>query len=116
MSEVHLDDAVQSALQEVMEDDYPLLLDAFVSDSEVRLREIRAGLANADREAVRLAAHSLKGSCSNMGAARLLGLCVQIEECARHGDLARVAVLFEQADAEFGTVCSLLGRRRLDEI
>ncbi|MCY1444276.1 Hpt domain protein [compost metagenome] len=112
MSAVHLDDAVQSALQEVMEDDYPLLLDAFVSDSEVRLREIRDALADSDDEALRLAAHSLKGSCSNMGAARLLGICVKIEDCARHNDLAQAAELFEQADAEFTTVCRLLGRRR----
>lgn len=37
MSDIHLDDAVLASLQDVMEDEYPILLDTFVADSEERL-------------------------------------------------------------------------------
>ncbi|MCF3992270.1 two-component system sensor histidine kinase HtpB, partial [Pseudomonas aeruginosa] len=44
MSAPHLDDRVLASLQEVMEDEYPVLLDTFVLDSEERLRSLHAAL------------------------------------------------------------------------
>ena len=41
---VHLDYSVLSTLQEVMEDEYPTLLDVFFKDSEQRLSQMRLAL------------------------------------------------------------------------
>ena len=81
MSDIHLDDAVLAALQDVMEDEYPILLDTFVADSEERLRLLHQARAEGDAQGLRLAAHSFKGSCSNMGAVLLAGLCKELEDC-----------------------------------
>ena len=65
MTDEHLDLDALSALREVMEDEYPKLLDTFLADSEERL-----GLLRKAHRAAQLIedAHSFKGSSRNMGA------------------------------------------------
>ena len=92
MSDVHLDDAVLKALREVMAEEFPLLLDTFVADSEERLRNLHEALAELDGQALRHAAHSFKGSCGNMGAPALAALCKRLEDAARQGDMAKATV------------------------
>ncbi|HAF93900.1 MAG TPA: histidine kinase, partial [Pseudomonas sp.] len=63
MADEHLDSAVLATLQDVMEAEYPVLLDTFLIDSQDRLRTIQDALAQGEGEALRRAAHSFKGSC-----------------------------------------------------
>ena len=99
MSDIHLDSAVLAALQDVMEDEYPVLLDTFVLDSEERLLVLRKAEQAADAQTLRLAAHSFKGSCSNMGALLLAGLCKQLEEAGRREQLEPAPELVQALDA-----------------
>ncbi|MFC5696457.1 Hpt domain-containing protein [Pseudomonas sp. GCM10022186] len=108
MSDIHLDHSVLSALRDVMEDEFPVLLDTFLADSVERLRQIQQALASSDSQALRLAAHSFKGSCSNMGAPVLSGLCKRLEDIARHEQLADAPALIGQIEEEFLVVRSLL--------
>ena len=112
MSDIHLDDAVLAALQDVMEDEYPTLLDTFVVDSEERLRMLHQALDEGNAQELRLAAHSFKGSCSNMGASLLAGLCKQLEDCARREQLEQAPALVEQIAREFAIVRILLKSER----
>lgn len=112
MSDLHLDSAVLAALQDVMEDDYPVLLDTFLADSEERLRLLRQAVQGEDGQALRLAAHSFKGSCSNMGAPLLAGLCKQLEEAGRREQLAEAPELIEQVEREFAIVRILFKSER----
>ena len=41
MSEAHIDNQVLASLREVMEEEYPILLDTFLVDSDERLRLLR---------------------------------------------------------------------------
>ena len=41
MAEIHLDPQVLSGLQEVMEGEYPRLLDTFLDDSQKRVEALR---------------------------------------------------------------------------
>ena len=41
MSEAHIDNQVLASLREVMEEEYPVLLDTFLVDSDERLRLLR---------------------------------------------------------------------------
>ncbi len=112
MSDPHLDSAVQAALQDVMEAEYPVLLDTFLSDSEERLRLLQQALSQGDGQGLRLAAHSFKGSCSNMGAPLLAALCKQLEEAGRRQLLDQAGELLEQIEREFAIVRILFKSER----
>ncbi|MCY1347066.1 Hpt domain protein [compost metagenome] len=112
MSDIHLDHSVLSALRDVMEDEFPVLLDTFMVDSAERLRQIQQAHVQADSQALRLAAHSFKGSCSNMGAPVLAGLCKQLEDIARREQLADAPGLIQQIEQEFLVVHDLLMQER----
>jgi HPt (histidine-containing phosphotransfer) domain-containing protein len=101
VADTHLDRDVLSALQEVMEDGYAELLDTFLADAEERLVLLR----KAD-DALELmnAAHSFKGSSSNMGAVRLAALCHELEQRAKNKNLSGVEKLVGEIDGEFALV------------
>jgi HPt (histidine-containing phosphotransfer) domain-containing protein len=109
VAEVHLDHKVLSALQDVMEDEYPLLLDTFLADSQERLR-----LLHKTHDAAQLiaTAHSFKGSSSNMGAIRLAELCHQLEQRAKEPSLAGIEKLVAEIDGEFAIVHPLYRQER----
>jgi len=100
----HLDTSVLVTLQEVMEAEYPVLLDTFLVDSEERLRLLQAACRSGEAESLRQAAHSFKGSCSNMGAALLAELCREMEESAGRDQLDQAPVLIERIEREFAIV------------
>jgi HPt (histidine-containing phosphotransfer) domain-containing protein len=109
VAEIHLDHDVLSALQEVMEDEYPLLLDTFLADSQERLRQLhKAG----DAIALIATAHSLKGSSSNMGAIRLAELCHQLEQRAKELSLGGIETLVAEIDGELAIVRPLYEEER----
>ncbi len=108
MSELRLDATVLMSLKEVMEDEYPLLLETFLCDSQERIRLLQQAIAQADAAAVRNAAHSFKGSCSNMGAVVLAGFCKQLEEAGRTSQLEQAPALLTAIEAEFAAVRELM--------
>lgn len=104
MTDIHVDNGVLETLRDVMEDEYSLLLETFLLDSEERLRILIDATQCSDAQAMRLAAHSFKGSCSNMGALLLAGLCKDLEELARRETLDDAACILEQIQREFAIV------------
>ncbi|WP_278389850.1 Hpt domain-containing protein [Stutzerimonas kunmingensis] len=104
MSNTHLDSAVLTTLQDVMESEYPALLDTFLADSEERVRLLRQACLADQSETLRRAAHSFKGSCSNMGATLLADLCQELESAAREENLAQAPALIESIEREFAIV------------
>lgn len=112
MSDNHLDRDVLSSLQEIMEEEYPVLLDTFLIDSEERLRLLHSAEHSQDAQAMRRAAHSFKGSCSNMGAKVLADSCRDLEELARRGELGGSAQLIARIEREFAILRILLKSER----
>lgn len=112
MSDSHLDRDVLNSLQEIMEDEYPVLLDTFLIDSEERLRLLHLAVHEQDAQAMRRAAHSFKGSCSNMGARALAESCRELEEAARRGELKESAQLLERIEREFAILRIVLKSER----
>ncbi|MHC8412378.1 Hpt domain-containing protein [Pseudomonas sp. Hz4] len=109
MADTHVDRDVLNALQEVMEDEYPALLETFIADSEERLCILR----NAEDAAQLMnAAHSFKGSSSNMGAIRLTELCNELEQRAKQESLAGIEKLVGEIDEEFAIVRPLYEAER----
>lgn len=110
----HLDSSVLIALQDVMEEEYPTLLDVFLKDSEQRVAQLRQCLNGPapDLQALSLDAHSFKGSSGNMGALQLSELCRQLEEQARRGQREGLELLVDQISSEYLTVRRLFDAER----
>jgi len=100
----HLDSSVLATLQNVMDAEYPVLLDTFLTDSEERLCLLKTACRSGQAEQLRQAAHSFKGSCSNMGANLLAELCRELEETARLEQLEAAPGLIERIEREFAIV------------
>ena len=94
----HIDHKVLNDLREVMEGGYAQLLDTFLQDSERRMDQLHAAR---DAGELGLAAHSFKGSSSNMGAVGLAELCQELEERARRRSLSGIEDLINRIDAEY---------------
>jgi len=105
----HVDHAVLQGLQEVMGDEYPLLLDTFLSDSQARVAQLHEAQ---NAEHLSMAAHSFKGSSSNMGAVQLARLCSQLEERAKRWPIFELQELIRLIDVEFANVQALYGAER----
>lgn len=75
----HLDYDALAALKEIMDEDFLLLIDTFFQDSTTRILTLRTFMNSTDGDAIRRAAHSFKGSCSNLGALHLANLCSALE-------------------------------------
>ena len=85
------------------------LLNLFLEQTPVRIEQMRQGFAANDLDAVVGPAHSMKGSCVNLGVNRLGQLSSDLEEAARAGDLAMSQGLFEQVQAEYEKVSMAMG-------
>jgi HPt (histidine-containing phosphotransfer) domain-containing protein len=119
VSAIHLDYSVLSTLQEIMEDEYPTLLDVFLDDSEhriARLQQMLQGYAGGsgafDLQELSLMAHSFKGSSGNMGALHLADLCRELEERSRREEVSGLEDLLASIDLEYVTVRRLIDVER----
>ncbi|MBY0279898.1 response regulator [Candidatus Binatia bacterium] len=88
------------------------IVDLFLGNAQRNCNAVREALASGDRQMLELAAHSLKGSSSTMGAVRLASLCASLEEAGHCGALDRAAMLVERLDTEFDLVQRELARHR----
>jgi len=110
--DLHLDPDVLSGLQEVMEGEYPKLLDTFLDDSQKRVEALRK--ARDDAKALGRIAHSFKGSSGNLGAVRLAQLCqrLEVESVGAGAGISDLGELVDQIDREFALVKPLYETER----
>lgn len=108
MEEEHLDHEALAELKEVMEEDFPILLGTYLSDSEMRIRALQTALHSNDPDQYAKAAHSLKGSCINIGAMRLGAFCNLAETIGRAGNLNDAPANLSAIEAEFAIVAKQL--------
>lgn len=94
-----VDTDVLAALHDLMQDDFPLLVDTFTADAAHRLEQLQRHLYAAEWQGLRHSAHSFKGSCGNMGALALQQACLQLEHAAEQADAEQAAALIEQLPA-----------------
>lgn len=93
-----LDPDVQTMLRDLMQDDYGLLLQTFLQDTERRICQLHESLNRHDWEGFRQAVHGFKGSCGNMGALALHQACREAEEAAANADLITAARICKLID------------------
>jgi len=96
-----LDQEIINMLKDVMEDEFSVLVETYLNDGDVRINTLRDTLAAQDADAVSRCAHSLKGSSSNVGAAYLANLCLEVETRALDGQLAGLELYVDKIEQEF---------------
>ncbi|MBM3987962.1 MAG: hypothetical protein FJ294_08400 [Planctomycetes bacterium] len=91
-----LDLSVLAALRELGGVDEPGLVDEllelFLQDSTRRLANLEDALARGDGLGLARTAHTLRSSSTNVGALRVARICMDLEACARDGEVRDAAL------------------------
>jgi HPt (histidine-containing phosphotransfer) domain-containing protein len=104
----HLDEEALAELQEVMEGEFKLLIQTYIGDSLERIAGLKIALNAGDIDAFTKMAHSLKGSCINIGAPYLGELCQAAEIAGKSQEMKQASALLETITAEFQVVTERL--------
>jgi HPt (histidine-containing phosphotransfer) domain-containing protein len=80
------------------------LIAVYLHDTPPRLATLHEAVAHTDAEVLRRAAHSLKGSSSQIGAVQVARLCADLEEQASTTDLRGAAETLRRLDDAFDRV------------
>ena len=84
------------------------LTELFLTDTPPRLDGVNRAITTHDGEEVRHQAHTLKGSCLNLGAPRMATLCAGLERQGRLGRFDEAAETAAELGREFSRVSTLL--------
>jgi HPt (histidine-containing phosphotransfer) domain-containing protein len=82
----------------------PYIISIFLESAAQDVEKMRVAVLAGDPEGLAVAAHSLKGSCSNLGASRLRELCLKVESDGRSEPLGEGSTILKQLEQEFGRV------------
>jgi two-component system sensor histidine kinase/response regulator len=77
------------------------LIGDYLAESATCMTALRDAVVRSDAPAMKIAAHSLKGSSSTMGARRMAALCDELETLARNTTLGGAPALIVALDGEF---------------
>lgn len=78
------------------------ILNIFFDDTPERIAELHGNRASGNAAAFVRAAHSIKGSSSNVGASELRAIAERLEHHARQNGLVEVDGLIAELEAAFG--------------
>ncbi|MFK7733970.1 MAG: Hpt domain-containing protein [Pseudomonadales bacterium] len=81
-----LDTEQLDELRFVLEDDFPAFIDSFVADTEIKLTELQVLFAQKSLKDGHKLAHSLKGSCLNLGANEMAQQCQRLQDAHTDAD------------------------------
>lgn len=88
------------------------LIDVFLDDVPQRIAELEKSLATTDASLLTRAAHTIKGSSSNFGAAGLVQVSLELEKLGKTGDFAAATALVPRLKSEFALVTEALQQLR----
>jgi HPt (histidine-containing phosphotransfer) domain-containing protein len=74
-------------LQDVLGEDFPEVIDAFIGDTPKRIDDMRAAAASKDAVALEGAVHAVKGSSANIGATEVFNHASFLVDNCRAGQL-----------------------------
>lgn len=86
------------------------LVEVFIDDTDLRVRELNAAIMAGDSRVVGRTAHQLKGSSANMGANGLFDFARRLEKLGEGNSLSGAGELFVGLEAEFQRVRNELQR------
>ena len=89
------------------------LIKIFLDDASRLIGKLRHAVTNGDPEAVKAIAHTLKGSCSNLGLVQMAHTCKDLDEVGRAHTVEGADALLAQLEREFACARSILESRYL---
>ncbi len=110
-----VDPQALAALRELNPEDPAFLrelIDVFLEDVPHRFAELEKALASQDAPLLTRAAHTIKGSCSNFGAAGLAHIAMEMEQQGKAADFAGAAARLPALRTEFQLVTEALQQHR----
>ncbi len=110
-----VDPAAIAALRDLNPDDPSFLrelIDVFLEDVPQRIAELEKSLATQDATLLNRAAHTIKGSCSNFGAAGLAAVAFTMEKQGKAAAFADAAATLPALKSEFALVTQALQQYR----
>lgn len=99
-----LDEEALAELQDIMEDEFSVLIETYLADSRTRISGLKDAVGAGDSERLGKAAHSLKGSCINIGVPKLGSLCFELEVLVKEDRLEEAEHLLASVEQEFEEV------------
>jgi two-component system sensor histidine kinase/response regulator len=103
-----LDWSVLAGLRELQEEDEPDLLEELIelllADVPPQLVALRKAVEADVAHSVERIAHTLKGSCANMGTVGMETLCAELQDMGRSEELRAAPGLISRLEEEFGRV------------
>jgi PAS domain S-box-containing protein len=84
------------------------LVELFLADTPERIAQMKDSLQRADGHGLEAAAHSLKGSASNLGARNMAADCARLMQGGRKGEFASAAKIVRAIDENFSKVKAIL--------
>ena len=111
-----LDFSVLATLRDLSEPGQPdpviELIDLFMEDAPDRLHAMESSLDHRDQEALKVAAHSLKGSAKNLGAKPLARICAELEKQALAADWDNGLLTLKAIGQEFEKLRAVLAAEK----
>jgi len=86
------------------------LLELFQADAAPRIAEMHRAIESGDPNALRHAAHGLKGAASNLGATTLAATCLALERIGKEGSVSGAGELMRDVEPEYERACAALQR------
>ncbi len=88
-------------LKDLMEDDFPQLIEIYLSDGKKHIEHLQQAVDAADCDQLRHIAHTLKGTSMNIGVIDLAGHCQLLELQAAENSLQDARQLVETICQDF---------------
>ncbi len=111
MNDLHLDVQALAELEEIMEEEFGILLETYLDDADSKLAILGQALTQGDAKSLREISHSLKGASSNVGAIALAQLCEGVEQLAKNNQIHEITPLLPGIQNEYQEVKNLLQQK-----
>jgi two-component system sensor histidine kinase/response regulator len=95
-----IDDDAMRSLMEDGEDELAELIKLFAATAPTNIADVHRAVDNSSAADLTMAAHTLKGGCSNFGKSPLRELCAEIERAGLSGNIDGTADLIVSAEKE----------------
>jgi response regulator RpfG family c-di-GMP phosphodiesterase len=90
------------------------VVDTVLEEAPRLLQTVREAIANADAEAIRTAAHALKGAIHNLGLSPAYTCAFQLEQMGESGDVKNAHKALEALEEAFSQFLSVLSKHQTD--
>jgi HPt (histidine-containing phosphotransfer) domain-containing protein len=82
----------------------PHIISIFLESATEDVEKMRTAVLAGNAQGLAAAAHSLKGSCGNLGASHLKELCLKVESDSPSEPLGAASTILKMLEQEFGRV------------